>query len=639
MYKERGLNLTNVLVSEEGLTVTYSDGHPSRWPSKITPVPDPETGDVIYYRPISQNEQKTELYLSKVGQALAKALKETQDIEVPKSVLTSLPHGYALFEHIKIYAHKEEPRKDTYLFGSSISRFRSPHEFEEHLLWMASDKANRCICKYCSPFGYEPSPRKQKNINTNSINTSSINSYRNAKSGSGGKSLASRIVTVSEGYSSSYVTRGITLESETKNASSSGSLGSVDNNSIDNRFRRGEVVWVNIESALNLVQQRQLVIQVGDDRIKYWPAAVVDRKKAPYVSDPSVRIPQESITLYHLQVLLIGDVMDLRQKAILPWHILDPDEIIHDFEKVKYTARDELVVKFVKAVTNAIRVVTTYTPLMEYRLPPSFVNSAADERQRSYYRRLQSFLHYKTMFLGPESLKINDLIRIKRPDEKDPRVREKQPVFRLKRIYADENECLKMIGDIYIKMPKDDGGVKLVKMNPDYDIDIAQIAGRCYTLYPAVKCNTRVKEQMGLNQRISILKKGHSPSLEVQQGQTDEHVLPISDNSIPQRQTDELVHSFSDNSIPQRQTNELVHPFSDNSIPQTDEHMPQLSNNSSSQRQSQQENTDNYDCYDHYDLMDTTPIFIKKEEIEDVKIITSLVTVKEENTDDMMDLK
>ncbi len=41
-------------------------------------------------------------------------------------------------------------------FGSI--RFRSPAEFENHLLWLASDQSTNCICKYCSK---NSTPRKE----------------------------------------------------------------------------------------------------------------------------------------------------------------------------------------------------------------------------------------------------------------------------------------------------------------------------------------------------------------------------------------------------------------------------------------------------------------------------------------------
>ncbi|CAG8831252.1 30199_t:CDS:2, partial [Racocetra persica] len=65
-------------------------------------------------------------------------------------VLARLPNGYRLFEHIKQYK-SGEVRKDTYLFGGVESgiKFRSPNEFIDHLLWLASDKASPCACKYC----------------------------------------------------------------------------------------------------------------------------------------------------------------------------------------------------------------------------------------------------------------------------------------------------------------------------------------------------------------------------------------------------------------------------------------------------------------------------------------------------------
>ncbi|CAG8803785.1 34197_t:CDS:2, partial [Racocetra persica] len=139
-----------VKVTETGLTLTYSDGNKSNHPD-TNPRSD-ESGAIFTYRIIAKAEQKTILYATKLGSALGSAL-EKQGFKVPNAILTDLPEGYALFEHIKQYppdeSGKAKPiRKDTYLFGNG-SKYRSPAEFEEHLLWLASNKTSSCRCRYC----------------------------------------------------------------------------------------------------------------------------------------------------------------------------------------------------------------------------------------------------------------------------------------------------------------------------------------------------------------------------------------------------------------------------------------------------------------------------------------------------------
>lgn len=69
-------------------------------------------------------------------------------------LLQRFPRGYALYIHRK--GHKDDPRKDYYLYGSRhVKTFRSPEEFAPHLTWILSGQpmnANGkrdCICKYC----------------------------------------------------------------------------------------------------------------------------------------------------------------------------------------------------------------------------------------------------------------------------------------------------------------------------------------------------------------------------------------------------------------------------------------------------------------------------------------------------------
>ncbi|CAG8767680.1 994_t:CDS:2, partial [Acaulospora morrowiae] len=105
-------NFVNVIVSDDGLTVTDTDGDASRWPD-TTRIPNP-SGETIYYHPI---ESKIELYLTKLGESLANALRGS-GAEVTKPMLTSLPKGYQLFERVRENESNVAIRKDTYLFGS-----------------------------------------------------------------------------------------------------------------------------------------------------------------------------------------------------------------------------------------------------------------------------------------------------------------------------------------------------------------------------------------------------------------------------------------------------------------------------------------------------------------------------------------
>ncbi|KAG9229329.1 transcription-silencing protein Clr2-domain-containing protein [Amylocarpus encephaloides] len=90
-----------------------------------------------------------------------------------KFILSELPEGYVLWEHLKynvdkINGDKKEKgkhaggvyeRQDAYLYGhpqGRKKRFRSPADFFHHMIWLSWDQEgdNRnCSCKFCSPDG------------------------------------------------------------------------------------------------------------------------------------------------------------------------------------------------------------------------------------------------------------------------------------------------------------------------------------------------------------------------------------------------------------------------------------------------------------------------------------------------------
>ncbi|CAG8432786.1 519_t:CDS:2 [Diversispora eburnea] len=464
----RKYNFTNVTITERGLTVTYTDGNSSRWPKENKPANYKANEPITYY--CSADETRLEFYLSKLGGALAQAILEVT------AVLTGFPKGYALFDHFK-ECDSEIIRRDTYLFGSSISRFRSPHEFEEHLLWMASDKTNKCICKYCRP--------------------SELGAWRGKETEL--RSLPNDIIARPD-------SKPVNIKSNKRDNKSNSQNLSLTNSGydIDNTFRRGEIVWSNVKQSLDITQQRELSRQLGEelnDRIEYWPAMVINRIRAPYVSKSSVRVARELEFLYDLQILLINNNLQLQPKAIKPWRAFDANKIILDFENIKYTARDELVVKYIKAVKRAIHVASIFTPVLsyEYKPPISLTDSTKNEVEKRYYQQILSFTHFKTIMFGPELFRINDFIQFQDSGE--------QSILRIKSIYHDENNDMKIIGELLHIIPEKDGHSKLVPKNSDNSnriIDILQALGRFYSFYK-IKCNTVVKEQKSAIHRENIL--------------------------------------------------------------------------------------------------------------------------------------
>ncbi|CAG8498281.1 1400_t:CDS:2 [Acaulospora morrowiae] len=146
--RTNGRTFPNVIISSIGLTVTCTDAKSSMWPSD-SPIKD-RNGYIVCFQRTTGHDRKCNLYATKVGEVLARALEDGSDKKITNRKLALLPQGYALFDRLRKVENGEITRRDTYLFGSPCSsKFCSPHEFEEHLLWLASDKFIACHCKYC----------------------------------------------------------------------------------------------------------------------------------------------------------------------------------------------------------------------------------------------------------------------------------------------------------------------------------------------------------------------------------------------------------------------------------------------------------------------------------------------------------
>lgn len=87
-YKAKECNFTNVQISENGLTVTYSDGQRSRWPETNKQIISKTQGTITYF--CNTDETKSQYYLSKVGNALAQAIFKATGVRVPKRVFIIL---------------------------------------------------------------------------------------------------------------------------------------------------------------------------------------------------------------------------------------------------------------------------------------------------------------------------------------------------------------------------------------------------------------------------------------------------------------------------------------------------------------------------------------------------------------------
>ncbi|TVY81452.1 Cryptic loci regulator [Lachnellula suecica] len=141
--------------------------------AQLNDTPD-ANGNVDCYRKIEPDDAKAVDWRRKLGGMYMHLLggKEWADRNY---ILSELPEGYVLWEHVKYNAKKlaEDKREkgkhaagvferqDAYLYGhphGRKKRFRSPADFFPHMLWLSTDEQGdprNCSCKICSPDGDE----------------------------------------------------------------------------------------------------------------------------------------------------------------------------------------------------------------------------------------------------------------------------------------------------------------------------------------------------------------------------------------------------------------------------------------------------------------------------------------------------
>ena len=81
-------NFINVKIKQVGITVTATDANDDHFPAITSPSTLDEDGKQFYYRPVKTREAKLELYRVKLGAALARELRRSnENIVIPNGKL------------------------------------------------------------------------------------------------------------------------------------------------------------------------------------------------------------------------------------------------------------------------------------------------------------------------------------------------------------------------------------------------------------------------------------------------------------------------------------------------------------------------------------------------------------------------
>ncbi|CAG8702727.1 7458_t:CDS:2, partial [Dentiscutata heterogama] len=451
--------------TETGLTVTYSDGNKSNHPD--TNQKPYENGAIFFYKIVAKDEHKATLYAAKLGNTLGNAL-EAQGIKVPNAILNDLPDGYALYEHVKQYPPDElgnakPTRKDTYLFGNG-SKYRSPAEFEEHLLWLASDKTSSCKCRYCD---------KEWNLGLNAGSTPRRNNELDPYLKKTIKSNVLQNETLNLTSTSNLKVHKVETTTKTsliqeKNPKKLEKFISM--------YRCEEIVWGEIEYLLSSSQYESLFEEVGGDQIKYWPALVHQRLKES--NDSGFEI------LYAL-------------KPLIQIYLL------------KNTKRGELASAYLKAIKRAKEVASVFTVSQQYKytIEHSFFAKIESASEKRLLQQMVTYPHYRKLLLGTEVLREDDYVRLTRASYNSS---DKLPIFRINTIFLNALNKIQLSGEMFIRGPPKNGEnvPTLIRMNKEkfeYIIDLSEIAGRYYKLHPDITRSMSVSIPVSYSDRKTLI--------------------------------------------------------------------------------------------------------------------------------------
>ncbi|WVR05657.1 hypothetical protein IAU60_002679 [Kwoniella sp. DSM 27419] len=214
-----------------------TDQDTSRYP-EVTPPRE----DDWYYENVPSSDPKYKQYETKTAEHLVKTLN--LPVDASKQSIP-MPPGYKLFAH-----RRRQPggdiRTDYYLYGSKhTQKFRSVPEFLDHAAWLFDtsrplDDHTTCTCKYSKGSGGHK--------RTSLPGSSKRSAETPIKDGSAKKKRAARAEEDDEGLPAVVPERAEELRTQ-------------------RRFRRGELVWFQIEAV-------QPPLKDGLSPITHWPGLI-----------------------------------------------------------------------------------------------------------------------------------------------------------------------------------------------------------------------------------------------------------------------------------------------------------------------------------------------------------------------------
>ncbi|RGB31192.1 hypothetical protein C1646_709641 [Rhizophagus diaphanus] len=494
----------HVEITSYGIKVTATDGIGSSQPKNLKPVND-EKGNVSYYQRFTNKDQRAEHWLQRLGKALADYLRKYGKMNISKEneKLVDFPEGYVLYQHNKEYKDNTKSRHDRYLYGAY--KFRSPKEFEPHLIWLVSGQVNNCKCVYCnnSSRGINNGKRKESTLEK-TINDRSTKKIKN-------DSEAKKI--------------------EVENVNKPKFAKTL--------YRRGEIVMVNLNKT-GKAHHTELIRNSSDENdisIFYWPGVILETSKVPItdnMSDDTASANSDGCGIiykayYKIHLLELSEVIQVDRKTLLPW-LACKKEIPKSF--INNKKLEPNVKTYIQAIDRVNKISNIYTPVHSYKHKEAddHLKEIKDPLERKRLQDMENYPHYEAILLGTEMIYVNDYVRLApinvasmSDDDDNEKESEyllnnrKEPEYLLiSSIYKHATKGIQFTGDgllrgkllnehSYRRSLSDYEWTTVNKSDAEYTIDLQDIAGRFYLLFPNLKDGINCNIPKKLDERFKLL--------------------------------------------------------------------------------------------------------------------------------------
>ncbi|CAG8523142.1 14728_t:CDS:2, partial [Dentiscutata heterogama] len=257
----------------------------------------------------------------------------------------------------------------------------------------------------------------------------------------------------------------------------------------------GEVVWLDAKKILDETMLAKCN-EINETPIKYWPSVITE-----IISPPGSENSESEF--YTIKLLILRGQKEVDINSIQPWLLYRPE--ILGIRKASRISSDidldnpepeQIAAAYIKAVRKARDIETTYTPMFQYdyHRPDDF--QGPDEAKSKRFAEMEKYTHFKAIYFGAEILCEDDIVRLipnkNSRNEKGSLLKsrniDRRLYLQITSIYKHPKKGIHLTGDMYNRGNLlENNKYQWFPVNEDdeeYNIDLSEVAGRFYSMWP-----------------------------------------------------------------------------------------------------------------------------------------------------------